>query len=207
MNVSRKYHHIIADLSSSKKQFPQVRQTWIPPVIQVAILLWGRKNQSGFWSWWRPGTSQISCKFQREFPFSFFPGGKDTVIDPVKGGKGQFGRRFLDKWWRLLGNLCDPKTSSSGDSRKKCFSINNLLLHSLMFFLNREWSYSAKHDHLEHNPQQKGRAFGGFWTLLLEGISLMGQGKNGNIFKLRLIYNILNNISIQHCLQIMIEKP
>ena len=119
---------------SSKKQFPQVRQTGIPPVIQVAILLWGRKNQSGFWSWWRPGTSQISCKFQREFPFSFFPGGKDTVIDPVKGGKGQFGRRFLDKWWLLLGNPCDPKTSSSGNSRKKRFTINILLSIHWCFF-------------------------------------------------------------------------
>ena len=142
---------------SSKKQFPPVRQTWIPPVIQVAILLWGRKNQSGFWSWWRPGTSQISCRFQREFPFSFFPGGKDTVIDPVKGGKGQFGRRFLDKWWRLLGNLCDPKTESKFRWLKKEVLYHQYsALHSLrFFFLNREWSYSAKHDHLEHNPQQK----------------------------------------------------
>ena len=120
--------------TSSKKQFPQVRQTWIPPVIQVAILLWGRKNQSGFWSWWRPGTSQISCKFQREFPFSFFPGGKDTVIDPVKGGKGQFGRRFLDKWWRLLGNLCDPKTKSKFRwLQKEVLYHQYSALHSLRF--------------------------------------------------------------------------
>ena len=100
----------------------------------------------------------ISCKFQREFPFSFFPGGKDTVIDPAKGGKGQFGRRFLDKWWRLLGNLCDPKTESKFRWHKKeVLHHQYSALHSLMFFLNREWSYSAKHDHLEHNPQQKAR--------------------------------------------------
>ena len=171
MNVSRKYHHIIADLSyvHSKKQFPQVRQTWIPPVIQVAILLWGRKNQSGFWSWWRPGTSQISCKFQREFPFSFFPGGKDTVIDPVKGGKGQFGRRFLDKWWRLLGNLSDQKTKSKFRWLKKEVLYHQYsALHSLMFFLNREWSYSAKHDHLEHNPKKArvGEGSGSFRGIL-----------------------------------------
>ena len=166
-------------------------------------LLWGRKNQSGFWSWWRPGTSQISCKFQREFPFSFFPGGKDTVIDPVKGGKGQFGRRFLDKWWRLLGNLYNPKTESKFRWLKKEVLYHQYsALHSLMFFLNREWSYSAKHDHLEHNPQQKAgewRGSGNFWGILdsSAGVNILeGQGENGSIFKLRLIYNILNKENI-----------
>ena len=55
--------------TSSKKQFPPVRQTWIPPVIQVAILLWGRKNQSGFWSWWRPEIHRSVASFKENFPF------------------------------------------------------------------------------------------------------------------------------------------
>ena len=52
---------------------------------------------------------------------------------------------------------------------------------------------------IRNKKQELGRgaeAFGGFWTLLLEWISLMGQGENGSIFKLRLIYNILNKENI-----------
>ena len=103
--------------------------------------------------------------------------------------------------------------ASSGDSRKKCFTINILLSIHWGFFSTESdltrlnmiiWNT------IRNKKKELGRgaeAFGGFWTLLLEWISLMGQGRNENFFKLRLIYNILNNISIQHCLQIMVGEP